>query len=68
MPVNISMQYTERDIKSRVKELIKSFLVIILTGPCQSGKTTFPKHNFPIYKYFKSVIFVYEIMQNCILT
>ncbi len=44
--------YIERDIKKRIDVLKKGFPVVTLTGPRQSGKTTFLRHNFPNHKYF----------------
>ena len=44
--------YIERSIKKQVLELKKGFPVIVITGPRQSGKTTFLQHSFPKYKYF----------------
>lgn len=36
----------------RINELRKSFPVIVVTGPRQSGKTTLIREMFPDYKYF----------------
>ncbi|MBD3279943.1 DUF4143 domain-containing protein [Candidatus Dojkabacteria bacterium] len=47
-----AMQYINRSIKKRVDELKRGFPVIVLTGPRQSGKTTFLKHYLPDYTYF----------------
>lgn len=44
--------YIKRDIKKRIEVLRKGFPVVSITGPRQSGKTTFLRHNFPDYKYF----------------
>ncbi|MEI6887198.1 MAG: ATP-binding protein [bacterium] len=44
--------YIERDVKKRIQVLSKGFPVITITGPRQSGKTTFLQHNYPKYKYF----------------
>ncbi len=46
------MQYIERAMKSKVFSLKKGFPVVVVTGPRQSGKTTFLKHTFPKYAYF----------------
>jgi len=44
--------YINRVIKEQVLELKKGFPVVVITGPRQSGKTTFLQHNFPKNKYF----------------
>lgn len=44
--------YINRAIKQQVLELKKGFPVVVITGPRQSGKTTFLQHNFPKNKYF----------------
>ena len=44
--------YIKRQIEHRVKRLLKSFPVIFITGPRQSGKTTLLKHLFPDFAYF----------------
>jgi len=44
--------YIEREINKQFSKLKKGFPVIAITGPRQSGKTTFLQHNFPKYKYF----------------
>ncbi|MCP9770172.1 ATP-binding protein [Lacihabitans sp. LS3-19] len=41
----------QRHILSSLKKLINKFPVIAVTGPRQSGKTTFLKESFPDYKY-----------------
>lgn len=43
--------YINRHITDRLKELARSFPVITLTGPRQSGKTTLLKKVFPQYRY-----------------
>ena len=45
------MYYT-RDIASQVNKLQKEFPVVSVTGPRQSGKTTFLQHHFADYTYF----------------
>ncbi|MCK5589183.1 MAG: ATP-binding protein [Candidatus Pacebacteria bacterium] len=44
--------YYSRSVVKIIKKLIKSFPVVSITGPRQSGKTTFLKHNYPNYKYY----------------
>ena len=44
--------YYSRDIKRQVNKLLKGFPVLSVTGPRQSGKTTFLQHQFPKYGYF----------------
>lgn len=41
----------ERDLKEKLLALSKSFSVVIMTGPRQSGKTTLCKMAFPEYNY-----------------
>lgn len=43
--------YLEREILSKIQLYIKQFKVVSLTGPRQSGKTTFLKKLFPDYTY-----------------
>lgn len=42
----------KRQMTQRINELRKSFPVIVVTGPRQSGKTTLIREMFPDYKYF----------------
>lgn len=44
--------YYSRKIDSEINKLGKGFPVISVTGPRQSGKTTFLKHHFAKYAYF----------------
>ncbi len=44
--------YYDRKLKKEIKKLMKGFPIVSVTGPRQSGKTTFLQHNFPNYKYF----------------
>jgi hypothetical protein len=44
--------YIQRNVKSIISKLSKGFPVITITGPRQSGKTTFLQHNFSKFKYF----------------
>ncbi len=44
--------YYSRQISPKVSKLAKGFPIIVLTGPRQSGKTTFIKHYFHKYSYF----------------
>lgn len=44
--------YYSRLISSQIKKLQKGFPVVSITGPRQSGKTTFLQHHFPNYSYF----------------
>lgn len=41
----------ERKARNKVTEMAQKFPVILLTGPRQSGKTTFCKHVFSTYRY-----------------
>ncbi|MCD4829756.1 MAG: ATP-binding protein [Candidatus Cloacimonetes bacterium] len=43
--------YIKRDISAVLREAMKMFPAVILTGPRQSGKTTLAKHVFPDYDY-----------------
>ena len=45
------MYYT-RQVSSQISKLQKGFPVISVTGPRQSGKTTFLQHHFVDYEYF----------------
>jgi uncharacterized protein len=40
-----------RRIKSELDSLIDKYPILVLTGPRQSGKTTFLRNEFPNYKY-----------------
>lgn len=51
MCYSFSMYY-KRQIASQIDELKKGFPVISVTGPRQSGKTTFLQHHFSDYAYF----------------
>lgn len=44
--------YYSRKISKQVQKLKKGFPVVSITGPRQSGKTTFLQHQFPDFKYF----------------
>ena len=44
--------YYNRSVSKTIKELAKAFPVVSITGPRQSGKTTFLRHNYPNYKYY----------------
>ena len=44
--------YIQRQVERRIKRLLKSFPVVFVTGPRQSGKTTLLKHLFPDFAYF----------------
>lgn len=44
--------YIKRSVHKRVIKVKKGFPVVSITGPRQSGKTTYLKHEFPDYKYF----------------
>ncbi len=41
----------KRQIERKVKSVVGKFPVISITGPRQSGKTTFVKNSFPDYEY-----------------
>lgn len=45
-------KFYKRDIDERVNKVLKGFPVIFITGPRQSGKTTYIKHRFKNYEYF----------------
>lgn len=45
------MKYISRNIESRLIRYVKSFSVVALTGPRQSGKSTTLKHLFSNYQY-----------------
>jgi predicted AAA+ superfamily ATPase len=45
-------KFYKRAIDKRIDKVIDGFPVIFLTGPRQSGKTTYIKHRFKTYKYF----------------
>lgn len=47
----IMKNYIERDIRDSVKEAADQYPIVTLTGPRQSGKSTFLRHTFPEYKY-----------------
>ncbi len=40
-----------REIESKLLEMVKKFPILAITGPRQSGKTTLCKKLFPTYKY-----------------
>ncbi|MEX0896086.1 MAG: ATP-binding protein [Patescibacteria group bacterium] len=44
--------YFKRNVASQISKLQKGFPVISVTGPRQSGKTTFLQHHFSDYTYF----------------
>lgn len=44
--------YIERKISESIKEAAKSYSVITITGPRQSGKTTLIRHLFPDLPYY----------------
>ncbi len=43
--------YKKRDLQEHVMKALEYFPVVTVTGPRQSGKTTFCRKNFPDYKY-----------------
>lgn len=43
--------YYARAVSTQIKKLQKGFPVIVVTGPRQSGKTTFIQHHFADYAY-----------------
>ncbi len=45
-------KFYKRDIDKRINKVLKGFPVIFITGPRQSGKTTYIKHRFKDYEYF----------------
>lgn len=45
------MKHIEREMKSALLEYAKSFSVVTILGPRQSGKTTLAKATFPSYGY-----------------
>ena len=44
--------YYSRQVSSQINKLQKGFPVVSVTGPRQSGKTTFLLHHFSDYSYF----------------
>jgi len=44
--------YFKRNVSSQITKLQKSFPIISVTGPRQSGKTTFLQHHFSNFTYF----------------
>ena len=46
------MTYLSRDITTAIKEAYKSYSVIVVTGPRQSGKTTLIKNIFEGLTYY----------------
>ena len=49
---NQKSDYYNRSVAQIIQKLIKGFPVVSVTGPRQSGKTTFLKHNYPDYEYY----------------
>lgn len=47
----IFVKMIKRNIESEVKETMKFYPIIVITGPRQSGKTTFLKNAFPDFEY-----------------
>jgi len=45
-------KFYQRDIDKRVDKVIAGFPIIFITGPRQSGKTTYIRHRFKNYEYF----------------
>lgn len=45
------MNYLTRKIEKKIKELSKTYPVIVISGPRQSGKSTLVKHVFPEHDY-----------------
>ncbi|GHV93876.1 ATPase [Spirochaetia bacterium] len=45
------MQYVERDIIAKLKDMVAKLPVVFLTGPRQSGKSTLLKHVYGDYRY-----------------
>ncbi len=43
--------YKKRDLQDHIIKALEYFPVVTITGPRQSGKTTFCRKNFPDYKY-----------------
>ena len=44
-------QYIERDVTSHLQKLMRSYPVVTICGPRQSGKTTLARHLYPEYDY-----------------
>lgn len=44
--------FIQRNLAVHIKQMLRQFPVLSLTGPRQSGKTTLLKNAFPHYKYF----------------
>lgn len=45
------LQYIQRDLAPKIKEVDKFYPVVVLTGPRQSGKTTLLRHLYSDYKF-----------------
>jgi len=41
-----------RQLQNKAKELLTKFPILTITGPRQSGKTTFIKHTFSTFEYY----------------
>ena len=48
----IMNKFYKRDIDKRIDDVVKGFPIISVTGPRQSGKTTYIKERFSNYEYF----------------
>ncbi|MBR5194708.1 MAG: ATP-binding protein [Akkermansia sp.] len=44
-------QYIERDVTPHLQKLMRSYPVVTICGPRQSGKTTLARHMYPEYDY-----------------
>ncbi len=56
MYVNLKLNFTfaymiQRQLFAVVNKLIKKYPIVAITGPRQSGKSTFLKNSFPTYEY-----------------
>lgn len=51
LPQEHKMKYYSRNIEKKLKQLAKTYPVIVISGPRQSGKSTLAKHTFPNHQY-----------------
>ncbi len=58
------MKYYTRNIEKKIKILSKTYPVIVVSGPRQSGKSTLVKHIFPNHEYINLERIDREFAQN----